>query len=233
MIYMRSEVDIDTPICRYMSYQHLLKMLDERQFFVAIRNTFDDVNECNLPITDMHIFYDAHANISPEQLKSDSDRLDKQRERQQEMGNLPTSCWTLRSTESYLMWKAYANKDGVCIRSTIRKLINCLDYDGYDAVCVKMLYGSYSRSNEYNVITKDIYYDDERELRFFFVPQNDTITIPDKYVNFPITSQSFIEEVVTSPEMSEYKSMLCVNEMMGKYHLSAHKSRLSINHSAT
>lgn len=81
------------------------------------------------------------------------------------------NCWHMNNAESYLMWKAYAER-GVAIQTTFERA--CASFDDFKGSITGGVvdYIDYARGESefgnvfIHVATKDIPYADERELRF-------------------------------------------------------------------
>ncbi len=170
----------ETPICRYMGFDVFLQILSGK-FFVPRKMRFLDARESG-KISMKYRFAFGSAN---ENDKEQIDTLDEDRQCQinQYIENLIqskyllTSCWTIDNGEDYLMWKSYTTDIGVCVRTTIKDLLESIDYDkeSYVPICSPIIYGNVSIQKEFleSIFTKDKYYISEKEVRIYFAPKSE------------------------------------------------------------
>ena len=107
--------------------------------------------------------------------QNEQDAIDRYIENLAQSKFLFTSCWSIDQGENYLMWKSYTNRIGICIHTTIDKLMNSIDYDkeNYIPICSPLFYDSPNTKDSFleSIMKKDIYYQSEKEIRFYFVPK--------------------------------------------------------------
>lgn len=174
-------ISADTRICRYMELENFLQILDGK-FFVPRKTFFLDVRENGkIPLRSQFVF-------SIPNSQNDSTFL--QNERNDYLNNLSkskfllTSCWTINSGEDYLMWKGYASNIGVCVSTTIDKLILSINFEKkrFLPICSPMFYTDTNFQTDFleTVFTKEKHYVSEKEIRFYFVPQNKILDIGKK-----------------------------------------------------
>lgn len=158
-----------------MSFETLLQILngdfyvprkalfsDEREFgFIPLKNRF-----ALRPICD-------DSELANRALEECKKSIDDYKERMNKSRFLLTSCWTLNCMENYLMWKAYAPQIGVCVRTTIGKLRDAIKFDetDYITICSPMEYKGGETFSDFlaSLFKKDLYYESEQEIRFYFV----------------------------------------------------------------
>lgn len=188
----------DREICQYMRLDYLIQLLETRKYYVSRRRVFPDLNESyqnkemNFP---MNV---AHGDDSYSQKDRPIPYVD--------IIHCPTSCWTLKTSESYLMWKSYATEIGVCIKSTVHNLIASLELDlaidGKDTVvCGSMLYENIcpTYNEEKQLFSKDIVYSDENEFRFYFYLSDDNTKRTTNFCLIPVDPNVMIDKIILSP----------------------------------
>lgn len=171
----------DNVICRYMDFDCLLPLL-EGKLYVPRKKTFMDSEERG--ITPLK-YYFVPTCVSDNGKEQNEVIIKRQEERNNNINNLKksglllTSCWTMTSEDNYLMWKAYTNKIGVCIYTTIGQLMAAIDFsqDNYLPICSPMFYDRIQPDEDFllSMYRKEPYYLSENELRFYFVTK-DNIT---------------------------------------------------------
>lgn len=168
--YLYPNIDSSTRIFQYMNLDYFLNMLENNQYFISYKKEFKDKRESNVFSKYLLPLYPMGADISEEQKRQDGERLREKMETHKDSTLWLVSCWTLQSTESYLMWKAYTSKMGVRVETTIDDFVSALKAPTYNVVCRKMLYESYhfQQKIEDSLYTKEKCYADEREFRFYF-----------------------------------------------------------------
>ena len=167
-------INRDTKICRYMNFDSFLIML-EGKFYVSRKQKFFDHRESGkIPIKHHFVFSAVSEYIA------EKDNIVTKRQEIRFINNLAksrfllTSCWTINNGENYLMWKGYTEKIGVCVCTTIGKLIDSIDYEklNYIPICSPMFYERINMQEDFlqSTFTKELFYESEKEIRFYFVP---------------------------------------------------------------
>lgn len=117
------------------------------------------------------------------------------------------NCWHMNDFESYLMWKAYADR-GYAIRTTFERVQASFESFVGEVTGGVVSYVDFERDltsvgNVFNhVITKDRPYQDEREFRLFFWrndPKNQSIEPGPKGVRVQVDLRLLIERVFVNP----------------------------------
>lgn len=167
----------DTKICRYMNFDIFLQLLNGK-LYVPRRNKFLDARESGKLPLQYRFGFDIVGSKESLPIKEMSE---KQQDVDQFVKNLNqskyllTSCWTIDNGEDYLMWKCYANDIGVCVRTTLGRLMEAIDYDNanYIPICSPMIYDTLGKKKDFleAVFTKDKYYISENEVRLYFIPK--------------------------------------------------------------
>lgn len=170
-VFIQDGLSIDTPIYRYTSLLTLLQILSGK-FFVSLKKNFCDKHEKGETfMTTCYDFCVAGESLTGEQLEKGQILKSNIKETK----FFPTSCWTKKEKEDYLMWKAYASEVlSVRISSTIRCLLESIETTGYKVYIGEMRYKNLLRvpiSNITNrLFEKSEYYEGEQEIRFYFLP---------------------------------------------------------------
>ena len=95
------------------------------------------------------------------------------------------------------MWKNYTTKIGVRIKSNINNFVASIDTDKYTIVCGVISYDGYiSKPFEECIFSKEQYYKDEDEVRFYFLESNNK-TISGESI--PVFPDTMIDEIILSP----------------------------------
>jgi hypothetical protein len=121
------------------------------------------------------------------------------------------NCWHMREHESYLMWKAYADK-GVAIQTNFERIQACFEKTN---LCINggiVKYVDFEREQTdlgqvfTHVTTKDLPYEDEREFRLLLWEHdlsNTTLSSAGSGVHVKIDVRMLIERVVRNPFQPE------------------------------
>ena len=205
---IKVEITPETCISRYMRLDHFLEMLDTNSYYVSRKNAFSDMRENQLPIKAYFTLYP----VGGEQPYVVSEEIKKKNRKEKEQlfedykrtGTWLTSCWTLHNNEDYFMWEIYAKKYGVRIQTTVGKLIQGLITDDYNIYCGAMSYHGYQDSKDYIdlAFSKDPFYINEREFRFYFLTDKEKIKEgEEKGRKFKLNTppHNIIEEISLSP----------------------------------
>lgn len=214
LIYMRGEVDLDIPICQYMDLDYAIRILCLEKYYVKAKCAFEDAFEGRFPWE--HMFaYDVY-NVKPtdEEVNRRAERIERKKAEHKAMKHTLTSCWTLLNRENILMWKSYTTKMGVCIKTTVRKFVNSIECDKYDIYCGRIGYDGYGLYQDNEQFAKLNSYADERELRFYFISEED-LAVDKKYHEFKVNPKEMINEIVLSPYISESSSR-CLQDLLKK-----------------
>jgi hypothetical protein len=193
----------DKFICQYMRLDYLIRLLEEKQYYVKRRRTFEDANEC---------YKNNKLMFAPWPVGNNCTSQSQSKERwipYTDIIHCPTSCWSKHERESYLMWKSYATEIGACIRTTVHNFIASLQID-LDIVnsenrvlCGSMNYDYFKPSTieDNQLFDKDIVYADENEFRFYFLLASDTEKKNDekKGIDVPVDTKIMIDEILLSP----------------------------------
>ena len=205
--YLYPNFDPSTRIFQYMDFDYFLNLVENNQYFMSYKKEFKDKRESFAFSKHMIPIYPVGANISEEQKKQDGEKFREKLETHEDSTFWPTSCWTLQSTESFLMWKAYTSKMGVRVETTINDFVLALNAPTYEVVCGRMSYEGFhfQQKIEDSLYSKERYYADEREFRFYFkdaenITENEKKEIEAKHGELVgMNSKILIKGVTLSP----------------------------------
>lgn len=198
--YLPVDGSEDREICQYMRLDYLIQLLETHKYYVSRRREFIDSNEkyqdlkLSVPVTP------AHKECYPKQ--EPKERIIPYFD----IIHCPTSCWTKKTEESYLMWKSYATEIGARIKSTIYNFVSSLEIDlvkegENKVVCGSVNYKEFRPSYDElrQLFDKDKVYADEDEFRFYFQLSNDTDKRNTKCRLIPVNTTVMIDEILLSP----------------------------------
>lgn len=221
----------DTPICRYLSLNHFIDMMESRRLYVNRRKAFYDVNERYIPFHWSGFLMPVGENTLPQ-----PDRSQFWQDTSKEYSrwaNMPTICWTLTTQENYLMWKGYTEENGVCIISTIRKFITSIqereDFQRAKCTihCGQMLYNGFSTMDMANLpFWKGREFASENELRFYFEIADDTGE--GKHIYIPFDHSILINKLIISPFVLPRTAMALTEMLHNKYKINVSPSKIQV-----
>lgn len=210
----------NTEICRYMEFDMFLQIM-EGKFYVPRKLTFLDLQESGkLPMKIRFAFNGVGNNSSEigENIKIRQNEVDQYVRNLIQSKFLLTSCWSIYNGENYLMWKSYTGKIGICVRTTIDKLMNSINYEKEENVpiCSLMFYNSPNTNESFleSIMKKDTSYQSENEVRFYFVPKRDItneelIKMGNSEVEQLLKNTSIIEEQIYNSNPINYPLLKC------------------------
>lgn len=189
---------------RYFPYDRLLDLLQSEELFFTHLPAFSDGLEGSLTLrTRAHLasWFRAQNNSNE---TSAWEEVKKYEENQAEFF---ASCWHMNESESYLMWKAYAER-GIAVRTTFERVQ--ASFDGFAGAITggTVDYVDFTRERTpvgivFNlVMTKDMPYFDEREFRLLLWkidPRNVDIARQPKGIRVPANVRMLIERVFINP----------------------------------
>ncbi len=223
---------LDTPIRRYINLNYFIEMMECQRLYVNRRKSFEDNNERYIPFSWAGFFMPVGDNIPPQPDKRQY--WDKIRNEYSNWVNMPTLCWTLTTQENYLMWKGYADENGVCIVSTIRRFIASIqennDFKKSKCTihCGQTIYNGFSTTDEENLpFWKGREFASENELRFYFEIENDKCE--DNHIFVPIDCFTLIDKVIISPFVRPITATALADMICNRYKINASPSKIRIN----
>jgi len=192
---------------RYFPEDNLLDLLQSSELFFTHLPAFTDRLEGILTErsrTRLFRWFIAHGS-TPTIAAREVTEYEKMRE------HFYANCWHISDHESYLMWKAYADR-GYAVRTTFERVQ--ASFDGFSGVIDGgvMDYVDFSRDdvalgNTFTLaMTKDLPYRDEREFRLLFwkpEPRNEQHVALSNGARIPVDLKLLIDEIYVSPFMGE------------------------------
>lgn len=207
--WLNKELDLDMKIYRYMDFDVLLQILN-KHFFVSRKYSFADKYDAGrtVPLQPLFQLYVMDKGKAIPCVKKKYS-LEEYYELVRKSKNYLVSCWTTNK-DDILMWNSYTQAHcGVCIESTIRKVLNSLQpLEGYHVYCSQMYYAGYDQleaAEEY-LFRKLSSYQHENEIRFYFLENNivnllkenvESEKLPPKYLN--VSPEDMISHLYFSP----------------------------------
>lgn len=195
-------------IRQYMSLDNLIAQLASGNYYVKKKKRFEDANEASMP---MHLCFLPTVANKP-LCDADWQRDAEQKEKYETYKNLSehyVSCWTKETKENILMWRCYAPKHGVCIKSTINNFIASFDseaFNRYETYCAPITYKKFDYTDgPFDALfMKDPVYESESEIRFVFIPKDidgDAVSRNER-IYLTVNHDVMIDEVILSPYLS-------------------------------
>jgi hypothetical protein len=208
-------------IWRYMSFEKFMYLLHRQTLFFPQAKKFEDPFEG---------FYSSLAETSPET------ELFVNLKTIQNIPNGPSAycaitCWHVNDYESTAMWGQYANQGrGIAIQSTVKKLIENLDFSDVKNVYTGMV--SYQRAEDpppgdpdgrpqiYDYFCKRESFVHENEFRILCLLKNWDQANKDGGIDIPIINlNELIEKVYISPKSERWLAELIREIVREKYSL--------------
>lgn len=219
----------DRIICQYMRLDYLIQLLETGNYYVKRRRLFEDANES---YNDIKYAFTPRAVGNNVGIQPIQERLIQYTD----IVNCPTSCWSKRRCESYLMWKSYATEIGACIRTTIHNLIASLqidlDYSNQDnlVLCGSMNYNNFkpSTNEEKQLFDKDIVYSDEDEFRFYFLLASGSEMKHNNGISIPVDTKVMIDEILLSPFICKDAADKLAQMIRCTYNLEVKQSKIRL-----
>lgn len=227
--------DCSQVIHHYMKLEYFFKLLETRKFRINKKKHFSDKNEHELPLKCIFGISAVGENVNPvdkEMVKLESQIFHNVFNKYKDSKELFTSCWTNESHENNLMWLAYTQSYGIRISSTVYKFVNSFQTAHLKIVGGEMRYQSYTPAKDVNgfLYKKNIYYKDEREIRFYFLPEDHIEFIEnDSSLNLEINLNRMIEKVTISPYMHPILVSIIKNYLESEYNFKVCVSSMHIN----
>jgi hypothetical protein len=201
---LRYPADSRQPLWRYFPYERLLDLLSAEELFFTHLPAFSDGLEGSLTNRTREHLANWYQTQNHSNESSAWEAVKKYEEFQAEFF---ASCWHMNKSESYLMWKAYAER-GIAVRTTFERVQ--ASFDGFAGAITggTIDYVDFMRErtpvgNVFNlVMTKDSPYSDEREFRLLLWkidPRNIDLARLAKGIRVPVNVRMLIERVFINP----------------------------------
>lgn len=207
------------PIYQYMDLDYLFSLLESKQYFVNRKCHFEDKGESVLPPKSLFGLNSIGVQLNKDEITKMTQELSEKLNRYRVSASWLTSCWTKDNTESLLMWKNYTTKIGVRIKSKIENVIASINTDKYKIVCGHISYDGYnSKPFEECLFSKERYYKDEYEVRFYFIPKDESInSLSGEFI--AVTPETMIDEVILSPYINKNAAKIISQLLREEYSL--------------
>ncbi|MBR1448662.1 MAG: hypothetical protein IJ588_07970 [Prevotella sp.] len=221
----------DRAICHYLRLEHLISLLETGKLYANRRKEFKDANE-GYENKKLAFGFSSVGDSAIPEVKI-QDRLIPY----SDIIYCPTSCWTTKQQESFLMWKCYATEMGACIKTTVHNLISSLNIDlSSSNEENKVLCGSVDYVEDYMRITieenqlfdKDIAYADEEEFRFYFHLKSDTDK-DSKGIRIPVNTKVMIDSVLLSPFICKEAADKIARMLKCAYNVNVEQSKIKVS----
>jgi len=213
-VYLTEDISLDDYIFRYTDLDSLLQILSGT-FYVPAKEGFKQYDSLDAGRKLIYLYLTAFSaaceepappkskeEIEKEKLLSTNMRMSK---------GFLASCWTT-TRDSYLMWRAYTSgTNGVIIKSCVHDVIASLKtMKDYYAYCVKMSYDGYYYGMPFvnYLFTKNRFYQDEKEIRFYFLPKK-----IEEY-NTPPTDEELAKRAVCTGEFFKIEPAVMISEII-------------------
>lgn len=235
IFYLMEGVDINMSICQYLKLEYLYNLLDSQSYFLKRKQFFEDMAEKMPPMRNVFSMFTPHVvgtnHINTKKYQEEKKNLYELINQLEYAKSLPTSCWTKRIDENYLMWKSYAPENGVCIKSTIHNFIASFTSCEYRIICGKMSYNNYRglRTIDDYLFSKHSFYSNEEEIRFYFDKQNyNEHKQLEKAVYIKVDPTVLIDKIILSPLMDNKKVDEVITRIRNNFNFEIKKSSISL-----
>ncbi len=224
--------DHDAPIWRYLDFPRFISMLEVGggSLHFSRPDQFDDHFEClpsNVDQQKMDELWAIAAKSQPVNWSGDAvnSAAEYAREYHRSMPRLvAVNCWHRAEYESAAMWTIYGEDRAIAVRTTARRLIDCLNKNHEHSVRVGMVeYVDPSNpakiSNMFDlVLRKRKSFEHEQELRAVIGDLSPRSELPEEGVTVRLPIQELVESVFVAPEAQPWYRDL-VERMCTKYKL--------------
>lgn len=170
-VYGLDDVTEDLKLYKYIDLSALVDIIDGN-YLVRLRKFFSDRHEQGEL---SNPFIEHMLPVGYKVTGDDIKRWDDLKQKRLLSGDIPTSCFTLESEEMYHFWKSYTqNYTGIRISTTLGKLLDALEFSGFELYVGKMRYSkmdipAYDMTKY--LFCKKLWYQPENEFRIYFIPK--------------------------------------------------------------
>ena len=230
--------ELDCHIYRYVSFAYLVKMIQEKMFFVPNRQKFSDLREHS----DYHFMVlEEFKNTIHSVPNYRSRKISKiNQERHHQIWNQAVSCWTRDAhrsetiDENYLMWKCHSDKHFVCrIRSSINRFSHSLRNLSHDIIVSQIEYKPIGRfrtkDHPTEILVKPSFYIDEEEIRFVVLHNKLADCKMGKDIKLQFEPVEMIDEIMLSPFINREEERILrkrLNSVLGESEIEIKPSML-------
>ena len=225
-IFNRGVLAEENYIWRYMDFSKYVNLLDKNELFFSKAKLFRDPYEGAYSERDFVNLIGEPYSYIPD-LKYDFDiKRESLIERTRNILNyVGVSCWHLNEEESAAMWDLYlGSANGIAIKTNIRNLINCFDYNDYDLFFGEVQYINYIQEMASNNAIETLFYkrksfSHENEFRLIVFEDPEDKFFNDFGANVQCNLEVLIDEIYVSPTSPIWFKNL-VRSVTDKYNLS-------------
>lgn len=216
-VYGLDDVTEDLKLYKYIDLSALADIIDGN-YLVRLRKFFSDRHEQGEL---SNPFIEHMLPVGYKVTGDDIKRWDDLKQKRLLSGDIPTSCFTLESEEMYHFWKSYTqNYTGIRISTTLGKLLDALDFSGFELYVGKMRYSKMDIPaydfTKY-LFHKKLWYKPETEFRVYFMPKG-VADIGSEAVEINIKKE-FISEIVLSPFIPHKLKGIAIKAIKSLYNL--------------
>lgn len=207
-IFLHKELQLETPICRYIPIDYLIEMLYSKKLYISNRRNLNDKREHGIKEDLRDMFSMAPISKNNKDTKKEAMRRAKLHE---EAYSTCVSCWTKHIEESIMFWNCYGQS--TCkISSTIGKLINSIKPEPYPIIISPVQYNDKGRTEiiQDKVFSKHEAYADEQEIRL-------CVLYYEHHILLNIDVQTLIESITINPFFSKYYQQFIQDSLEEKY----------------
>jgi hypothetical protein len=189
---------------RYLPYERLLDLLRSEELYFTHVPAFSDGLEGSLT----NRTRERLVTWFKMRLKINDDSAREQvRKYEEAQEDFYANCWHMNDFESYLMWKAYAER-GFAVRTTYERVQAAFDRFNGAVTGGVVKYVDFTRESTpvgiafHLVTTKDLPYRDEREFRLLLWavdPKNSELQRSGKGIRVPVDVRTLIDCVYVNP----------------------------------
>lgn len=233
IFYLSNTLPINTQICQYLRLDYLIEIIRKNKYLITQKRIFEDQSERKFSIN-------LTFSPTPAVLNSEQDHtmiIDNQQDKAKQYKHLCynyVSCWTAETTENILMWKGYGSVFGACIRSNLNNFVasfDSTDFGKFDVYCAPINYRfqRFADAPEDCIFRKDPYYKDEKEIRFIFMPKDETIKDSNKKIQLSINPRIMVEEIILSPYISKDAALFLADVISSTSNIPVSLSRIKLN----
>mgnify|MGYP001012673468 FL=1 len=177
----------DTELCRYMTLEKYVIMLQKSELHFHYAKDFEDKFEGTMPESFLSEFPDKIR----EQHKKMSIKFNKS-------NKTYISCWNKSRNESYALWKIYCNCQGICVKTTKKKLENALNNENIKIFKVEYI----------DLKNKDIKIN---EPPIYFGKPGVNRRLSEAFKSFPYEYEDEVRAIYIEPQGNDYGKNFHVN----------------------
>ena len=199
----------DVTVCRYMSKEKLISLLETQSlYFKKVKEFQDQYEGRSIPWSVREFDEELGTNGTTEHVIY---HVNNSRSLANEF--VYANCWSINDKESSVMWgyygKSHISKLGVCIRTTAQNLYDSI-LDGRNVYSAVIEYTDSPVPTLGNMFmdcfVKSIEFEDEKELRLWVAENYQTMNTPipkESSFNIKVDTKKLIQKLIVSPFANE------------------------------